>query len=107
MIVAACEPAPMAPVMVNCIGPLGVGTPRVSVTVVALDERPPAGPTRPFPAHPYHGPVSPAGRRRLLMRHVLSALVQNQPGVLAHISGMLASRGSTESSIAGARDATS
>jgi acetolactate synthase-1/3 small subunit len=25
-------------------------------------------------------------------RHVLSALVQNQPGVLAHISGMLASR---------------
>ena len=27
------------------------------------------------------------------MRHVLSALVQNQPGVLAHVSGMLASRG--------------
>jgi acetolactate synthase I/III small subunit len=27
------------------------------------------------------------------MRHVLSALVQNVPGVLAHISGMLASRG--------------
>ena len=27
------------------------------------------------------------------MRHLLSALVQNQPGVLAHISGMLASRG--------------
>jgi len=26
------------------------------------------------------------------MRHVLSALVQNQPGVLAHIAGMLASR---------------
>jgi acetolactate synthase I/III small subunit len=26
------------------------------------------------------------------MRHVLSALVVNQPGVLAHISGMLASR---------------
>src|SRR5437016_14030208 len=26
------------------------------------------------------------------LRHVLSALVQNQPGVLAHISGMLASR---------------
>jgi acetolactate synthase I/III small subunit len=26
------------------------------------------------------------------MRHVLSALVQNRPGVLAHISGMLASR---------------
>ena len=27
-----------------------------------------------------------------VMRHVLSALVMNQPGVLAHISGMLASR---------------
>ena len=26
------------------------------------------------------------------MRHVLSALVQNQPGVLAHVSAMLASR---------------
>jgi acetolactate synthase-1/3 small subunit len=26
------------------------------------------------------------------MRHVLSALVQNQPGVLAHVSGMFASR---------------
>ena len=26
------------------------------------------------------------------MRHVLSALVMNKPGVLAHISGMLASR---------------
>lgn len=26
------------------------------------------------------------------MRHVLSAMVMNQPGVLAHISGMLASR---------------
>ena len=29
------------------------------------------------------------------MRHVLSAIVQNVPGVLAHISGMLASRGYT------------
>ena len=27
------------------------------------------------------------------MRHILSALVQNVPGVLSHISGMLASRG--------------
>ncbi len=27
------------------------------------------------------------------MRHILSALVQNAPGVLSHISGMLASRG--------------
>ena len=26
------------------------------------------------------------------MRHVLSALVQNVPGVLAHVAGMLASR---------------
>src|ERR671924_985911 len=30
--------------------------------------------------------------RRRGMRHVLSALVHNQPGVLAHVSGMLASR---------------
>src|SRR3989440_9263414 len=34
------------------------------------------------------------------MRHVLSALVQNQPGVLAHVSGMLASRGFNIDSIA-------
>src|SRR3981189_886010 len=34
------------------------------------------------------------------MRHVLSALVQNQPGVLAHISGMLASRGYNIDSLA-------
>lgn len=27
------------------------------------------------------------------MRHIISALVQNQPGVLAHISGMFAGRG--------------
>ena len=31
-------------------------------------------------------------RKTLDMKHVLSALVVNQPGVLAHISGMLASR---------------
>jgi acetolactate synthase-1/3 small subunit len=36
----------------------------------------------------------------LNMRHVLSALVQNQPGVLAHISGMLASRGFNIDSLA-------
>src|SRR5215510_5077698 len=36
----------------------------------------------------------------LAMRHVLSALVQNQPGVLAHISGMLASRGFNIDSLA-------
>ena len=34
------------------------------------------------------------------MRHVLSALVQNQPGVLAHLSGMLASRGFNIDSLA-------
>jgi acetolactate synthase-1/3 small subunit len=34
------------------------------------------------------------------MRHVLSAIVQNQPGVLAHISGMLASRGFNIDSLA-------
>lgn len=34
------------------------------------------------------------------MRHVLSALVTNQPGVLAHISGMLASRGFNIDSLA-------
>jgi acetolactate synthase I/III small subunit len=36
------------------------------------------------------------GRRR----HVLSALVQNQPGVLAHVSGMFASRGFNIESLA-------
>lgn len=35
-----------------------------------------------------------------LMRHVLSAVVQNVPGVLAHISGMLASRGYNIDSLA-------
>jgi acetolactate synthase-1/3 small subunit len=34
------------------------------------------------------------------MRHVLSALVQNQPGVLAHVSGMFASRGFNIESLA-------
>lgn len=34
------------------------------------------------------------------MRHVLSAIVQNVPGVLAHISGMLASRGYNIESLA-------
>jgi len=36
----------------------------------------------------------------VVLRHVLSALVQNQPGVLAHISGMLASRGFNIDSLA-------
>ncbi|MCC6418370.1 MAG: acetolactate synthase small subunit [Gemmataceae bacterium] len=34
------------------------------------------------------------------MRHLLSALVHNQPGVLAHVSGMLASRGFNIDSLA-------
>lgn len=34
------------------------------------------------------------------IRHVLSALVQNQPGVLAHVSGMLGSRGYNIDSLA-------
>src|SRR3954447_1748298 len=37
------------------------------------------------------------------MQHLLSALVQDQPGVLAHISGMLASRGYNIDSLAVAR----
>src|SRR5205814_9197247 len=37
---------------------------------------------------------------KAFMRHVLSALVQNQPGVLAHVSGMLASRGFNIDSLA-------
>src|SRR5947209_12595768 len=39
-------------------------------------------------------------REAIGMRHVLSALVHNQPGVLAHISGMLASRGFNIDSLA-------
>src|SRR3954468_18648931 len=34
------------------------------------------------------------------MRHILSALVQNRPGVLAHVSGMFASRGFNIDSLA-------
>lgn len=34
------------------------------------------------------------------MRHVFSALVQNQPGVLAHVSGMMATRGFNIDSLA-------
>jgi acetolactate synthase-1/3 small subunit len=34
------------------------------------------------------------------MRHILSALVQNVPGVLAHVTGMLASRGFNIDSLA-------
>jgi acetolactate synthase-1/3 small subunit len=38
-----------------------------------------------------------------IMQHLLSALVQDQPGVLAHISGMLASRGFNIDSLAVAK----
>src|SRR5262245_1265138 len=41
-------------------------------------------------------PARSSGR----IRHVLSALVQNQPGVLAHVSGMFASRGFNIGSLA-------
>ena len=34
------------------------------------------------------------------MRHVLSAMVQNVPGVLAHVAGMFASRGFNIDSLA-------
>lgn len=40
------------------------------------------------------------GNDQQVRRHVLSALVQNVPGVLAHISGMLASRGYNIDSLA-------
>jgi acetolactate synthase-1/3 small subunit len=43
---------------------------------------------------------SMAGKGSNRMRHVLSALVQNQPGVLAHVSGMFASRGFNIESLA-------
>src|SRR5882757_4525297 len=44
-----------------------------------------------------NGAANPSHGR---MRHVLSALVQNQPGVLAHVSGMLGSRGFNIDSLA-------
>ncbi len=43
------------------------------------------------------GGPSPGGGR---IRHLLSALVRNQPGVLAHVSGMLGSRGFNIDSLA-------
>jgi acetolactate synthase-1/3 small subunit len=45
------------------------------------------------------GPAA-QGRGSGRIRHVLSALVQNQPGVLAHVSGMFASRGFNIDSLA-------
>jgi acetolactate synthase-1/3 small subunit len=48
--------------------------------------------------------INPAKRifpeEAVRMRHMLSALVHNQPGVLAHVSGMLASRGFNIDSLA-------
>ncbi|HMB03645.1 MAG TPA: acetolactate synthase small subunit [Isosphaeraceae bacterium] len=46
------------------------------------------------------GAGSGAPRATGRMRHVLSALVQNQPGVLAQVSGMFASRGFNIDSLA-------
>ena len=43
---------------------------------------------------------SKSGSSSNRLRHVLSALVQNQPGVLAHVSGMFASRGFNIESLA-------
>ncbi len=47
-----------------------------------------------------NGQGAASGRGGARMRHVLSALVQNQPGVLAQVSGMLASRGFNIDSLA-------
>jgi acetolactate synthase-1/3 small subunit len=54
------------------------------------------------PPRSYHqrfvfSPFDPPSNR---MRHVLSALVQNVPGVLAHVAGMFASRGYNIDSLA-------
>ncbi len=51
---------------------------------------------------PFDPPVRPPSHAMATTdhRHVLSALVQNVPGVLAHISGMLASRGYNIDSLA-------
>jgi acetolactate synthase-1/3 small subunit len=48
----------------------------------------------------FSGFFVPTALRYRFMRHVISALVQNVPGVLAHISGMLASRGYNIDSLA-------
>ena len=49
---------------------------------------------------PNHYKISAFPMPNTVQRHVLSALVQNVPGVLAHISGMLASRGYNIDSLA-------
>src|ERR1700689_35100 len=38
-------------------------------------------------------PLQSPARRRKTMRHVISALVVNEPGVLANVAGMFAARG--------------
>ncbi len=55
------------------------------------------------PAGPLSGSTTvtaPGSSRTGRIRHVLSALVQNQPGVLAQVSGMFASRGFNIDSLA-------
>jgi acetolactate synthase-1/3 small subunit len=49
---------------------------------------------------PTHYKIAAFSMPNTVQRHVLSALVQNVPGVLAHISGMLASRGYNIDSLA-------
>src|SRR3954453_4667713 len=46
------------------------------------------------------GGSRPSARGSGGVRHVISALCQNQPGVLAHVSGMFASRGFNIDSLA-------
>ncbi len=49
---------------------------------------------------PLPSALPPGYLRNKVMRHLLSALVQNQPGVLAQVAGMLASRGFNIDSLA-------
>lgn len=51
-------------------------------------------------SEPGHSAASNGTRNTGRIRHVLSALVQNTPGVLAHVSGMFASRGFNIESLA-------
>lgn len=51
-------------------------------------------------SEPGHSAASNGTRSTGRIRHVLSALVQNTPGVLAHVSGMFASRGFNIESLA-------
>src|SRR5262245_29179133 len=70
----------------------------------------PASSTQDLASSPLSGTCYPALNQAMIwnyvinqetsMRHVISAVVQNVPGVLAHISGMLASRGYNIDSLA-------